>query len=135
MSTCAPRAMTPRKSILTRLYTVLVLVLVLPVGVLTQMVRIHVEDGAALRDEGLRQASSYVDIPAVRGAIYDRNGRALVVNTARYDVALDPTVPGFSSVWMRTSRRMNSAAGLRASIWRSRGVAALASTSSQEKVA
>lgn len=69
--------------------------LILPVGVFAQMVRIHLSDGSELRERGERQASSFVDLPATRGSIYDQAGRALVVNTARYEVALDPTIAGF----------------------------------------
>src|SRR5690606_17138798 len=61
------------------------------------MVRLYVGDGVELREQGVRQASSFVTIPAVRGTILDRAGRTLAVNTARYEVALDPTAPGFSA--------------------------------------
>lgn len=65
--------------------------------VVGQMVRIHLMDGAELRDRGERQASSLLDLPAQRGAILDRAGRALAVNTARYEIAADPTAPGFAA--------------------------------------
>ena len=87
----------PRDSILSRLYGVLVALLVLPGLVVLQMGRIYVAEGTELRERGEQQASSFVDLPAQRGAIYDRAGRALVVNTARYEVAADPTVPGFEA--------------------------------------
>ncbi|MEO0557288.1 MAG: penicillin-binding transpeptidase domain-containing protein [Bacteroidota bacterium] len=87
--------MTPRHTILTRLYVVLVGLLVLPALVVLQMVRIHLEDGAELRERGERQAQNLIDLPAQRGAILDRRGRALVVNTARYEIAADPTARGF----------------------------------------
>ena len=67
----------------------------LPGLVVVQMVRIHLGDGAELRARGERQAASVVELAAQRGAILDRAGRALAVNTARYEVAADPTVPGF----------------------------------------
>lgn len=88
--------MNPRTSILTRLYVVLTLLCLLPVAVAVQLVLIYVGEGPELRAQGERQASSFVTIPAVRGAILDRAGRTLAVNTARYEVALDPTAPGFS---------------------------------------
>ena len=84
-------------SILSRLYGVLVVLLVLPLAVVGKMVHVYVADGSDLRERGEAQASSFVDLPAQRGAIYDRAGRALVVNTARYEVAVDPTVPGFAA--------------------------------------
>ena len=70
---------------------VLLLLCVLPVGVAVQVVRIHVGEGSDLREQGERQVKAIEPIPAKRGAILDRAGRALVVNTSRYDLALDPT--------------------------------------------
>jgi cell division protein FtsI (penicillin-binding protein 3) len=87
----------PRTSILTRLYVVLTLLCLLPVAIAAQLVLIYVGEGPELRAQGERQASSFVTIPAVRGAILDRAGRTLAVNTARYEVALDPTAPGFDA--------------------------------------
>ncbi|MEM6288161.1 MAG: penicillin-binding transpeptidase domain-containing protein [Bacteroidota bacterium] len=84
-----------RDSILARLYGVFVVLLVLPGLVVAQMVRIHLGDGAELRERGERQSESVIELAAQRGAILDRAGRALVVNTARYEVAADPTVAGF----------------------------------------
>ncbi|HLT48093.1 MAG TPA: penicillin-binding transpeptidase domain-containing protein [Rubricoccaceae bacterium] len=89
--------MNPRESILTRLYVVTALLMLLPAGVVFQMVKIHLGEGAELRARGERQASSFVELPAVRGSIYDRAGRALAVSTARYEVAVDPSVPGFDA--------------------------------------
>ncbi len=86
----------PRAPILTRLYVVLTLLALLPVLVAAQLVRIYLGEGPELRAQGERQAESFVTIPAVRGAILDRAGRTLAVNAARYEVALDPTAPGFA---------------------------------------
>ena len=88
-------AIDPRHVILTRLYGIFGLLLVLPALVVVQMVRVAVGDGAELRARGLRQAESVVDLPAQRGAILDRAGRALAVNTARFEIAADPTVAAF----------------------------------------
>lgn len=89
--------MNARTTILTRLYVVLTLLCLLPLLIAAQMVRLYVGDGVELREQGVRQAASFVTIPAVRGTILDRAGRTLAVNTARYEVALDPTAPGFSA--------------------------------------
>ena len=86
-----------RDAALARLYTVLVALLVLPVLVVVQMGRIYLAEGTELRERGEQQAASFQDLPAQRGAIYDRAGRALVVNTARYVVEADPTVAGFEA--------------------------------------
>ena len=71
------------------------LLLALPVLVAAQLVRIQLEDGDELRAQGERQSESVIELAAQRGAILDRRGRALVVNTARFEVAADPTVSGF----------------------------------------
>ena len=71
-------------------------ILLLPAGVVAQLSLVYLGEGAELRVRGERQASSFVELPATRGAIYDQSGRALVVNTARYEVAADPTVKGFA---------------------------------------
>lgn len=68
----------------------------LPVVVAVQVLGIHVKDGARLREQGRQQAQTYTTLPAVRGAIYDATGRTLAVNTARHDLAVDPTFGDFS---------------------------------------
>lgn len=88
--------MEPKDSILARMYVVLTLLSLLPVLIVVQLLRIQVTQGGELRAQGERQASSLVGVPAVRGVVYDRAGRMLAVNTARYDLALDPTVSGFA---------------------------------------
>ena len=60
-----------------------------------QLVRIQLDEGDELRAQGERQSESMIELAAQRGAIFDRRGRALAVNTARFEVAADPTVPGF----------------------------------------
>ncbi|MBT8399899.1 MAG: penicillin-binding protein, partial [Rhodothermia bacterium] len=89
--------MKPKDQILARMYVVLTLLSILPALVGLQVLRIHAYDGTELRQKGSRQASSAQVIPAVRGAILDGEGRTLAVNAARYDLALDPTVPGFAA--------------------------------------
>ncbi|MEZ4699770.1 MAG: penicillin-binding transpeptidase domain-containing protein [Rhodothermales bacterium] len=79
------------------MYLVLVLIGVLPVLVTGRLIWIYVTESDELGDAGTRQSSAVVTIPALRGGIYDRNGRALVVNTANYQLALDPTIEGFTS--------------------------------------
>ncbi len=69
----------------------------LPVLVAFKMLGIYVSDRAELSAQGERQASTMVEVPAQRGSIYDREGRELVVNTASYNVALDPTVDGYTA--------------------------------------
>ena len=78
------------------MYAVMLVIGLLPLLVSIQMIRIVVTQGEALSEAGERQASTQVTVPAQRGAILDRNGRPLVINAASYNLALDPTVSGFS---------------------------------------
>jgi len=89
--------MKPKDQILARMYVVLTLLGLVPLAVAAQMGRIVVTETDALRDQVREQARSTVEIPAMRGAILDRDGRGLATNTARYDLALDPTVEGFQA--------------------------------------
>ena len=90
--------MKPKDQILTRMYMVLTLLSIVPVVVAAQMGWIVITEKGELRDRAKKQARSSVQVPAMRGSILDRSGRALATNTARYDLALDPTVEGFAAV-------------------------------------
>jgi cell division protein FtsI (penicillin-binding protein 3) len=90
--------MKPKDQILTRMYMVLTLLSIVPVVVAAQMGWIVVTEKTELRNRAKEQARSTVKIPAMRGSILDRSGRTLAANTARYDLALDPTVDGFQQV-------------------------------------
>ena len=85
-----------KDQILGRMYVVLALFCIVPLLVIGQIGRIVVTEGDTLEQQGREQARSSQAIPAMRGALLDRNGRALAINTARYDLALDPTVEGFA---------------------------------------
>ena len=74
----------------------LTLLCIIPVLVAGQVLWVAVVEGGPLRAQGERQANAIVEVPAMRGAILDWSGRVLAVNTARYDVALDPSVEGFT---------------------------------------
>ena len=87
--------MDPKDQILARMYGVLTVLSLLPVLVVGQIGWVMLTESDTLRDRGETQARSSVEIPAMRGAILDREGRALAMNTARYNLALDPTVEGF----------------------------------------
>ena len=110
--------MGPKDQIETRVYVVLLLLCVLPVLVTLQVIRIHLGQGEELREQGERQVQAIETIPAKRGAIYDRAGRALVVNTGRYELAIDPTVPGWNrEVANRFFDRLSAITGVRASVF------------------
>lgn len=84
-----------KDQILARMYVVLTLLSLVPLLIAGQVLRIYLTEGAALQDKARQQYTSHVTVPALRGTIKDRQGRTLAVNTARYDVALDPTLDGF----------------------------------------
>ncbi len=89
--------MKARDQILARMYAVLTLLSIPPLLVAWQILEIQFVNGDDLRARGIDQAHSYVSIPAMRGSILDREGRTLAYNISRFDLALDPTVPGFQS--------------------------------------
>ncbi|MFB6247757.1 MAG: penicillin-binding transpeptidase domain-containing protein [Salinibacter sp.] len=89
--------MKPKDQILTRMYMVLTLLSIVPVVVAAQMGWIVIAEQDELRARAKAQARSTVEIPAMRGSILDSSGRALATNTARYELALDPTVQGFQA--------------------------------------
>ncbi len=110
--------MEPKDQILARMYVVLTLLSLVPLVIAMQVVRIHLTQGDELREQGERQASSFVTIPAIRGAILDRAGRTLAVNTARYDIAVDPTAVGFERVASSFFERLSKLSGRPASAFR-----------------
>ena len=87
--------MKPKDQILARMYVALTLLGLAPLAVAAQMGQIVVTETDALRDQVRAQARSSVTIPAMRGAIRDRDGRGLATNTARYDLGVDPPGEGF----------------------------------------
>lgn len=110
--------MEPKDQILARMYVVLTLLSLAPLMIAMQVVRIHLTQGDELREQGERQASSFVTIPAVRGAILDQAGRTLAVNTARYDLAVDPSAPGFDRAASSFFERLSKLTGRPASAFR-----------------
>ena len=89
--------MNTRDQIVGRMYIALILLAVLPLVIGGQLLWIQFIEGDALRESGHRQARSQVVLSAKRGDIVDVRGRALAVNTPRYEVAIDPTYPGLES--------------------------------------
>lgn len=89
--------MKAKDDILFRMYVLLTLVALVPLVVAFQVARITLIEGAELRAAGENQATKTESLPALRGSILDRTGRTLVVNTARYDIAVDPTADGFAA--------------------------------------
>ncbi len=88
--------MNERNVILSRMFIVLGLILLMPAAIVIQLLRINVAEGEELRQLWNSQTIHFIDIPAERGLIYDRNGSRLVTNTVNYRVAIDPQAPGSS---------------------------------------
>jgi cell division protein FtsI (penicillin-binding protein 3) len=101
----------PKDQILARMYAVLTLLSLLPLLVAGQVVRLYLVEGGELREQGEDQAYTHEDIPAMRGAILDQAGRTLAVNAARYDLALDPTIPGFQQEAASFFERLSTLTG------------------------
>lgn len=112
--------MDAKDAILIRMYAALTALCLLPLLVVGQVFRIHLTEGGDLRDQGERQTNAFVGIPAMRGAIYDRAGRTLAVNTARYDLAIDPTVSGFDAQRDAFFERLSKLTGASAAHYRQR---------------
>lgn len=102
------------------MYIVLVLLGLIPLLVAARIGLIHLIEGDELRARGEQQAHSEQVIPAMRGAILDRQGNALAINTATYDIALDPTVDGFAGVAERFYEALASVTDRSATYYRNR---------------
>jgi len=96
------------------MYLVLSLIVLIPVLIVVQLVRLGLFEGPQLREAGTKQAESVKVIPALRGMILDRSGRVLATDQVAYELAVDPTVPGFSQRAGDFHRRMARLTGRRA---------------------
>lgn len=79
-----------RNAILNRLFIILGIILLFPVGIVFQVFRINMVEGEKLRELWSAQAIDYIPIPAQRGSIMDVNNTILVTNSVAYNVAIDP---------------------------------------------
>ena len=82
--------MTERSSIMGRMFLLLGLLLLLPSGIMLQILRVNFIEGEGYRELWNSQAIDFLPIPAQRGNIYDVNGSLLATNLTIYRVALDP---------------------------------------------
>ncbi len=109
-----------RDEILARMYVMLTVLCLVPLAVGVQVVRVGLIDAERLEDVGEGQTNSVIQIPAMRGSIVDRKGRTLVVNTARFDVAVDPSIRGYTAAASELYTNLASLTGRRASVYRNR---------------
>lgn len=82
--------------ITTRIIVLSALLLLLPLGIVVQLVRVQVGSGEDLRILWREQAEDFITIPALRGDILDANGKILATSSVAYTVAIDPLVPGMT---------------------------------------
>ena len=87
--------MSLRDQTLGRMYVVMTVLALLPLMIAGHLIWLNAEQGEHLREQGRRQAESRQLLYPQRGDILDVHGRALVVNSPRYHLALDPLAPGF----------------------------------------
>ncbi len=78
------------------MFMVFGLMLLIPLVIGLQIMRIQVLEGTQLRSLWSAQTMDVIPIPAQRGFILDEHGRELVGNTVTYNVAVDPHFPGFT---------------------------------------
>ena len=109
--------MKARDQILIRMYLVMSAIALIPLLVSVQLVKLGLFEGAELREAGVKQAESVTVIPALRGMIFDRNGRVLATNQVTYELAVDPTVSGFSRRAGEFHRRLAHLTGRRAAYY------------------
>lgn len=86
-----------RESISSRMVFLLGMILLLPMAIGVQLMRVQFVSGDGLRELWSRQAIGEVAVPARRGHILDRNGRVLVSNHVGTRLILDPQAPGMDA--------------------------------------
>ncbi len=101
-----------KDQILARMYVIITLMAMLPVLVGLQVLRVSAVDGDDLREVVEIQSSEYRVIPALRGEIFDREGRPLAVNIERVDIAVDPLEDGFSESARTFYERLSQVSGV-----------------------
>lgn len=82
--------MKERSSIMSRMFLLLGLLLLIPVAILVQLLRVGYLQGEGYRDLWSSQAISTLEIQAERGQIFDENGALLASNRVTFKVAADP---------------------------------------------
>ncbi len=102
------------------MYALLTLMALVPLLVAAQVAWLYVSERDDLRSAGERQASSFVELPALRGTVTDNTGRVLAINTTRYDLAVDPSIPGFSDAAPRFYANLSELTGRSAAYYRQR---------------
>jgi cell division protein FtsI (penicillin-binding protein 3) len=85
-----------------RIVVLTALFVLLPIGIVVQMIRVQVGSGEELRLLWREQAEDFITIPALRGDILDANGKILATSSVAYTVAVDPLVPGMTRDRLQT---------------------------------
>lgn len=93
--------MSKNSSIMNRMFVVFGVIMLLPVAVTLQLLRINFLVGEELRELWSNQTIATIPIPARRGNIYDADGSLLATNSVSYKVAIDPYIPELTDQKMR----------------------------------
>ncbi len=88
-------------SIMNRMFVIFGIILILPVAISLQLLRVNYWAGQDLRNLWSNQAIDAIAIPAQRGNIYDNDGSLLVTNSVAYQVAIDPYIPELTDEKMK----------------------------------
>jgi len=113
--------MNERTSIIGRMFLLFGLILLIPVGIALQILRVNMLEGDGLRELWSSQAFDFIPIPAQRGNIYDENGSLLATNRVIYKVAVDPRAPGTTNEHLRNiSNVLNDHTGRGAAYYNNR---------------
>jgi len=86
-----------RTSVSIRMFVVFGIMLLFPLAIVIQIMRVQFIEGENLQALWRAQALDEVPVPAKRGRIYDTHGRLLVTNSVSYTAAIDPRAPGARS--------------------------------------
>lgn len=85
-----------RKDILRRTYIAFGLIVLLAVAVLIQLFRVQYVEGDRWRAMADSLSTRYIDVEAVRGNIFSRDGSLLASSIPEYDIRMDLLAPGIA---------------------------------------
>ncbi|MGJ8684927.1 MAG: penicillin-binding protein [Nonlabens sp.] len=84
---------TTEKSILSRVYIVVGLLLLIACGIIYSIINIQFVDGEKYRAKAEQRIFKNDTIPANRGNLYDANGQLLAASISKYDIRFDAVAP------------------------------------------
>src|SRR5690554_3902300 len=85
-----------RKDILRRSYLAFGLIVLVGVAVVVQLLRVQYVEGDQWRAMADSLSTRYIDVEAVRGNIFSRDGSLLASSIPEYDIRMDLLAPGIA---------------------------------------